>query len=136
MEAPSSELAAGLAPDAASLRAARGLAKPGPWADTGHDDRAAWGACKGSGEEPYRVQVDLAGPAFRCSCPSRKLPCKHALALLLMWAEQPGTVPAGERPAEVHEWLAERAERAERGAARAARPGAADPEARARRTAR
>ena len=28
--------------------------------------------------------VDLSGPAYRCSCPSRKFPCKHVLALLLL----------------------------------------------------
>jgi uncharacterized Zn finger protein len=27
------------------------------------------------------VSVDLSGPAFRCTCPSRKFPCKHGLAL-------------------------------------------------------
>src|SRR6202000_3262524 len=30
-------------------------------------------------------------PAYRCSCPSRKFPCKHALALLLSWSR--GAVP-------------------------------------------
>src|SRR5919204_1955012 len=79
---------AGLAPDAAAVRAAQGLAGPARWLALGRDGPALWGACQGSGEQPWQTQVDLAEPAFRCTCPSRKLPCKHALALLLLLAEQ------------------------------------------------
>jgi hypothetical protein len=128
------ETVEGLAPDAASVAAARKLARPAPWSDAGHDERAVWGLCKGSGSRPYQVQFDLEGPAYNCSCPSRKLPCKHALALMLRLAE--GAVPAGERPAWVGEWLEARDARAERAAARPA-PGEPprDPEAAARRAA-
>ena len=76
-----------LAPDASSLRAAQALASGGSWQLTGADDGAAvWGECLGSAAAPYRTAVDLSGPAYRCSCPSRKFPCKHALALLLLWS--------------------------------------------------
>ena len=123
----------GLAPDAASVSAARKLARPGPWSETGHDERVVWGLCKGSGARPYQTQVELAGPAYSCSCPSRKFPCKHALALLLLWAGQPDAVPAGEPPAWVREWLDTRTTRA------ASRPAPGepprDPEAAARRAA-
>src|SRR3954452_7549689 len=88
----------GLAPDAASIAAARKLARPGPWSGTGHDDHTVWGLCTGSGARSYQTQVDLGGPAYSCSCPSRKLPCKHALALLLLRAGEPAAVPAGEPP--------------------------------------
>ena len=67
------------APDASSLTAARKLAVPGPWSETGSTDTLVWGQCQGSGRTPYQVSIDLAGPAYRCSCPSRKFPCKHAL---------------------------------------------------------
>ena len=77
-----------LAPDAASVTAARKLARLGPWSGTGFDEHAVWGLCKGSGSRPYQAQVDLSGPAYKCSCPSRKFPCKHALALLLLWASR------------------------------------------------
>jgi hypothetical protein len=83
---------AGLAPDASSLAAARRLARPGPWSDTGSTDVLVWGKCQGSGKTPYQVSVDLTGPAFRCSCPSRKFPCKHGLALLLLWVDGSGAV--------------------------------------------
>jgi hypothetical protein len=119
----------GLAPDESSARAGRTQASRSRWPETGCDDRAVWGACQGSGKNPYLVAVDLGGPAYQCSCPSRKIPCKHALGLLLMWSA--GEVQMAARPERVGEWLASRDERAGRAAARAGRE--ADPEARARR---
>jgi hypothetical protein len=121
------------APDAASLTAARKLAVPGPWSDTGSTETLVWGKCQGSGKAPYQVSIDLGGPAYRCSCPSRKFPCKHALALLLLWVQGHGSVADAERPAEfAADWADQRAARAER-PDRDKAP--ADPEARARRQA-
>ena len=80
------------APDAASLGAGRKLAVRGPWSGTGATETLLWGRCQGSGREPYQVSVDLTGPAYRCSCPSRKFPCKHAIALLLLWVRGDGSV--------------------------------------------
>ena len=88
----------GLAPDAASVTAARKLARPAPWSEVGQDEQAVWGLCKGSGAKPYQVQVDVSGPAYKCSCPSRKFPCKHALGLLLAWAN--GEVPDRAEPSD------------------------------------
>jgi hypothetical protein len=126
-----------LAPDGASAQAARGLAVPAKWPLLGANDVAAWGECQGSGAKPYQTQVDLAGPAFRCSCPSRKFPCKHGLALLMMRAQDPGLFTRSDAPAWVTEWLASRTATAqkkeERQAEKAAEP--ADPQAAARREA-
>lgn len=120
-----------LAPDAASMSAARRLARPGPWSETGSTDTLVWGKCQGSGKTPYQVSVDLTGPAFRCSCPSRKFPCKHGLALLLLWVDGSGSVADAESPAGfAQEWADQRQERASRPAAPRRPP---DPEARARR---
>jgi hypothetical protein len=78
----------------------------------------------------YRSTVDLSGPAYRCTCPSRKIPCKHVLALLLHWAE--GLVPDGAPPAFAAEWLAGRDQR--QAVKRPQRSsGSGDPEAAARR---
>jgi hypothetical protein len=122
-----------LAPDAAAVKAAQGLAKPAKWRGIGRNEQVLWGECQGSGANPYQVRVDLEDAACKCSCPSRKLPCKHALGLLLMLAAG-ATIPAGSPPAFVDEWLAGRAKRAQ---AREVRAGAAekppDPEAQARR---
>ncbi|MFH8406698.1 SWIM zinc finger family protein [Streptomyces sp. NPDC018019] len=113
-----SEQVLALAPDAPSRKAGSRLAAPGSWPETGTRRGAVWGLCKGSGSEPYRTVVDTAGPAFTCSCPSRKFPCKHALGLLLMWAGEEGAVADGEPPAWVTEWLTARQQRAEEKASR------------------
>lgn len=100
-----------LAPDAASAAAARKLATPAPWSQTGTADGLVWGWCAGSGASPYQTIVELSGPAYKCSCPSRKFPCKHALALLLLWAA--GQVAdAAAVPDYADAWKRGRAERA------------------------
>ncbi|TDC64501.1 SWIM zinc finger family protein [Actinomadura sp. GC306] len=111
----------GLAPDAAAVKAAGGVAKPAKWDGTGCDGEAVWGECQGSGKSVYRAAVDLTEPAFRCSCPSRKIPCKHVLGLLLLWSE--GSVADGARAGWAAEWLAGRRERAGRAAQRRAAAG-------------
>jgi len=111
-----------LAPDAPSQRAAESLASGRSWRLAGAAEPGAlWGECRGSAARPYRTVVDLAGPAYRCSCPSRKFPCKHALALLLLWADGSVEDDAGEPPDWAVGWLTERAGRA--GRAQAAEPG-------------
>ena len=143
-----SDQVASLAPDPSSVVAARGLARPSHWTATGHDDRAVWGRCRGyaagidltgperpleRGGGPERPLERGGGPAFSCSCPSRKIPCKHALGLLLLFASQPEAVPPVQAPAWVEEWLEARTKRAARAAPADKKP--VDPEARARRTA-
>ncbi|MFF4193046.1 SWIM zinc finger family protein [Nonomuraea sp. NPDC001831] len=107
-----------LAPDAPSRKAAQGVAAAGKWSSRGTTGSVLYGECAGSGSTPYLACVDLTEPAYRCSCPSRKFPCKHALGLLLLWSAD--DVPAEEAaPQWVTEWLDGRAERAARSAARA-----------------
>ncbi len=77
-----------LAPDRAGAAAATAAADPAAWSLAGHDDEAVWGQYVATSAEPYEVAVDLGGPAFRCTCPSRKVPCKHCLGLLLLHAQQ------------------------------------------------
>jgi hypothetical protein len=103
-----------LAPDAASAQAGQALATPRKWLKLGADAQAAWGYCQGSGKVPYQTQIDMREPAFRCSCPSRKFPCKHGLGLLLLLATQPQAFKETSAPAWVSEWLATRAERAQK----------------------
>ncbi|MEU6892817.1 SWIM zinc finger family protein [Streptomyces sp. NPDC046557] len=98
-----------LAPDDASRKAGGRLGGAGPWSQTGGSaSGAVWGLCKGSGRTPYRTVVDLTGPAYKCSCPSRKFPCKHALGLLLLWAAE-GVGDPAQAPEWAGEWLEERA---------------------------
>jgi hypothetical protein len=128
-----------LAPDASSQRAAQSLTSGRAWVAAGASPEASagagteagpaalWGECRGSASAPYLTVIDLSGPAYRCSCPSRKFPCKHALALLLLWAD--GSVPeaAGEPPGWAASWLAARAAKA--GAATTGRVAAGERDA-------
>ncbi|WP_460744831.1 SWIM zinc finger family protein [Mariniluteicoccus endophyticus] len=75
------------APDSKAEVAGRKLATPAPWSGTGQQGAMVWGECRGSSKTPYKVSVDTQAPAYRCSCPSRKFPCKHALGLLFLWAQ-------------------------------------------------
>lgn len=108
-----------IAPDAASLKAGRDLATPRKWQETGGDAEVIWGLAMGSGKEPYQTRVSLADLATKCSCPSRKFPCKHALGLMFMAAGSPAAVQQGDRPAWVTEWIDARTAREEKAVARA-----------------
>lgn len=117
MERWSRDQVLALAPDTPSQKAAQGVAAPGKWSLRGTTGTVLFGECKGSGAKPYLAAVDLTEPAYRCSCPSRKFPCKHALGLLLLWSAD--GVPVQEAmPQWVGEWLDGRADRAEKSAAR------------------
>lgn len=99
-----------LAPDQAALKAAAGLAKASRWsavASSG-DGHLLWGECAGSGANPYRVMADLRDLGNKCTCPSRKFPCKHVLALLWLQAEAIVAFPPAEAPAWVGDWLGRR----------------------------
>ncbi len=114
-----------MAPDAAAAKAGLGQASAARWTGSGHDEHAVWGECRGSGKLPYLTQaaLDDAGlddAATKCSCPSRKFPCKHAIGLLLRYAD--GAIPAGTPPGWVAAWLAARA-------ARSTRPARPEPSA-------
>lgn len=103
----SPEQVAAAAPTPAALAAARPLATPTVWSRPGADERALWGSCRGSGAEPYDTMVDHVGVGYACTCPSRRTPCKHALALLLLWASD--QIPHALAPPPVEQWLARRA---------------------------
>lgn len=90
------------APDRKAFAAAKKIAKPNKWETTGRQDKILWGKAIGS-SDVYSVYVE--GSSFECSCPSRKRPCKHALALALMDATEveipEAAVPSG------HKWEAQ-----------------------------
>ncbi|MFD5561801.1 SWIM zinc finger family protein [Kitasatospora griseola] len=134
----STEHVLSLAPDPASQKAAGKLSGPAPWSGAGTGQGALWGLCKGSGSTPYRTAVELGTPAYKCSCPSRKFPCKHALGLLLLWASGPEAVTAAaEAPDWVSEWLNGRSQAAaDKAAKQQAKAADADPEAARKRAAK
>ena len=116
----SEEQATALVTDPSTLKRGQELASPAKWANLGCTATAAWGECAGSGSRPYLTGIDLAEPAFKCSCPSRVFPCKHGAGLLLLLARQPELLPTGTPPAGLAEWLARRQSKGEEKAEKAA----------------
>lgn len=105
-----------LAPDASSEKNARGLANERKWETLGCSGTTVWGECKGSGKNPYQVRLDVssAEPGFKCTCPSRKIPCKHTLGLFLLFATHPDVFTESAPPLWVAEWLEKRTQSAQR----------------------
>jgi hypothetical protein len=114
-----------LAPDQAALDAGRKLLK----AASGRHWPAmmrGWfgGEAQGSGATPYRVVVSELDAGYKCTCPSRKFPCKHSLALMWMHAEGKLAFATGMSPQSVSDWLSRR-----RGPYQATPPAGATPRA-------
>ncbi|MGN6494796.1 MAG: SWIM zinc finger family protein [Agriterribacter sp.] len=103
-----------LAPDDSSKKSGKDLANASRWVTKAFNQQALWGECQGSGSKPYQTQVDLSNIAFKCSCPSRKFPCKHGLGLLLLFARQKNSFSQGDPPPWVNEWLGKRTEKQEK----------------------
>lgn len=100
------EMARALAPDDGTLQRAQSLIDPRKWIFVERNERALWGECGGGGSEPYRAIVDMHGTAYKCTCPVKKFPCKHTLALLLMAAEgHKNTFGCNLPPQYVTDWL-------------------------------
>jgi len=97
-----------LAPDQASLSAASKLTKRSAWVRLESRDRLVWGECQGSGATPYRVVVNEADAGYKCTCPSRKFPRKHSLALMWMRADKSGAFAPATVPDWVKDWLSRR----------------------------
>ena len=97
-----------LAPDQASLTAASKLAKAAKWLSLTREGDLWWGECQGSGSNPYRTVVDSGVVGYKCTCPSRKFPCKHSLALMWIAAQSPADFTQGTTPEWVTDWLGRR----------------------------
>ena len=133
----STEQILALAPDASSAKSAQGLAASRHWVTLGNDEKSVWGECQGSGKNPYQTQIDRSEPAFKCSCPSRKFPCKHGLGLFLLFAAQSDQFKISAPPAWISDWLDSRSKRAEQQSEKSAKKTEelADPNAQAKRAA-
>ena len=94
-----------LASDAATAKKAANKSK---WSNQGADDQSIWGEYKGSGKKPYFTVIDLNGPAFKCTCPSRKFPCKHSIGLFLLYVTDPDFFTSKDVPEWVTQWLDKR----------------------------
>jgi SWIM zinc finger len=127
---------------AAQVAAASALARPEKWRRL-HLYREdsflfLWGEITPSsgGAAVYRVACAMEEPAFSCTCPAMRKPCKHGLAILLAYARAPTAftpTEAADAPTWLTEWTAARARRTRRTDAPAV--AIADPGAQARRAA-
>ncbi|GLV59878.1 hypothetical protein KDH_67020 [Dictyobacter sp. S3.2.2.5] len=95
-----------MAPDASAAKAGKKLALEKFWSNLGHNGQAIWGECQGS--SLYQVRVERSTFTTQCSCPSRKLPCKHSLGLLFLAASVPTALPESEPVEWVSSWLSKR----------------------------
>jgi hypothetical protein len=115
-----------LTPDSGTLNRARKIAKSNKYQDVGASERAIWGVALGSSN--YNSYVDLQGPAFKCSCPVKKLPCKHIMGLMLLVANDPDTVCSNDHPEALQEWLNKRDSTAQAKATKAEKKASGDSE--------
>lgn len=103
-----------LAPKESAFKAGKKLAVASKWENLNKSGRAIWGSIKGSGKNPYIVQIDIVNLAYKCTCPSRQFPCKHAIGLLLTQSINTSDFIETEEPDYVEEWINKRAQRAEK----------------------
>lgn len=99
-----------LAPDQSSLAAAKKLLASSNWPLRGQDSsvQSIWGQCKGSGANPYLTMADIENHGYKCTCPSRKFPCKHVLALMWMFTNDASAFAPTSPPEWVSDWLSRR----------------------------
>ena len=101
-----------LAPDPGTAQRAKPIAHRQRWHSLEGHERAIWGTL-GNPADPFRTQVDFQGTAFSCSCPVRRMPCKHSIGLLLLFSKNNDAFKVVSDPPEwVSSWLQKRDERA------------------------
>lgn len=99
----------GVAPDHYATKIGRNLALAEKWLVTQTDQRRQqiWAEYQNSGAKRVQIAVVPQTLHFMCSCGSRKLPCNHLLALLLLWSEQPDAFEIAQPPEWVQQWSAQ-----------------------------
>jgi hypothetical protein len=107
------EQAASFAPDAQVRRAYRQCLAPAKWLEMGKAEAGIWGLFQGSGRNAYKVRIDIVEPAFRCSCLSKKQPCKHAIALFVRWTLHQKLFTETIPPDWMAKWLKDRAKKSQ-----------------------
>jgi hypothetical protein len=101
-----------LAPDPGTAQRAKSVAHAQRWHTLEGNGRAIWGTL-GDPADPYRTAVDFEGMGFRCSCPVRRLPCKHGIGLLLLFTKANHVFQLqGTPPDWLADWLKKRSEKA------------------------
>lgn len=112
------ELINSVAPNESALKNALGLVKKNSFAGLwiSEDETIIFGECIGSGSTNYNCSADFItpeNPVFRCTCPSRQIPCKHTLGLMYAYVQRMGFTKH-----EIPEDIIEKREKAEKRDAR------------------
>ena len=92
------------AADLKSFQQAEKLATVRKWRNVAANATCFWGEVKSSGAAYYKVMFELKGHHSKCNCPSRKKPCKHELAIMLLFVDEPSIF---KQKADVPVWVAE-----------------------------
>lgn len=122
-----------LVPKPTTIKSGKTLGIASKWLSVERNDKAIWGTIKGSGKNPYQTIVDLHHePAYKCSCSSRDIPCKHAVGLMLIYAQDENQLAQTSAPDWVEAWMTTRANHL----AKSASPKPIDREAQAKRAAK
>jgi hypothetical protein len=97
-----------LSPNPAAFQAGKKLSVKEQWQNFSENDRVIWGEIKGSGKSPYLTQIDKLAIAYKCTCPSRQFPCKHSIALMLLYLQNRSSFQKKEEPEWVKSWMDKR----------------------------
>jgi hypothetical protein len=103
-----------MSPNPAAFVAGKKLAARENWLEVASSPRAIWGSIKGSGKSPYLTQVDSSNVAYKCTCPSRQFPCKHSIALLVLYTNRPAEFKTADEPEWVTDWMDKRTAKEEK----------------------
>ncbi|WP_420631635.1 SWIM zinc finger family protein [Candidatus Leptofilum sp.] len=95
----------GLAPDQFTLRAGRGLANPKKWIALHQADDIIWGIHPNGRSKTGETAVYLPTFTTRCTCKSRKSPCRHSLALLQLWQQQAHKFTSHSKSKTISAWI-------------------------------
>lgn len=95
-----------LAPNADAAKNGRDLVKKSKFANLkiSSEKNLIWGECAGSGKNPYYCSADYIeenNPVFRCNCPSRQFPCKHAIGLLYAYEANSAAFSVSDVPEDI-----------------------------------
>ncbi len=102
------------APDAGTAQRAKSVAHAQIWHTLEGNGRVIWGTY-GYEADPFFVQVDFEGPAFKCTCPVRRKPCKHGIGLLFLFSKNNDAFQVVSDPPDwVNSWIEKRDERSNR----------------------
>lgn len=86
---------------------ASALAYPEQWEALGREGNLLWGQYY-----HFWVAYDLEWDAYRCDCPSRQRPCKHALGLRVLYQRYAPAVAEASAPDSLRAWQARQRPRA------------------------